>query len=755
MALSDELLGFTSPILDRAVKTGGWGTTTKKNDPSVVSDALFKKAQLDLGIANLQMDAGMHEMDSRMNVAMHALDNNITLQDMLNKERQNHVGFFEALVTDLAGAAEGAVTGFAVGGPVGAVVGGAAGFGLTAASQAESGRRGGQGAMSALGTIAGAATTIKGFSDQAKSKDSWTSILQTAGGIVGKMNSGDSAQRQEGNAEWAQLLNNAAQGQIQAGVNPQTAFEGVRKFSDAMMSGQPEGMDAMQAYNEFAGIQNPGRDDFKNFWDQSNKAGTEESPYHLVDPEAVNGLGDSMGYGSAKGTRMRPATPENGPVNNPTQSPLPMEQPRFQRNAPQSKPLEIERLDSNGNPTGQMITPTQGRSINQPAPSQTSSVQGRSGGAANFPLPQINRPGLQIEALPAQAEQNLSRQGAETVKALNLNDQGGQAQGQTREQKLQEMEKLKKPMGFWDRGSQGMPWETDNASHNRKIDQAEKSMTEHDQAMSQAPDELALDQKLTEIRQGNMEEERAARNPGVKESRQQAYQELDSVRDQIKDLPTKDQPQRNTKRGLRMAVEASEQLNDVMDKVPDSLSLRMARFVKDKGIGIKSPHVSADILDEIADVGADSAYEKEFTPQERDIIQKFHKHKYDLAYADAAIDAGRDVSSEKIRESMKQMPDYGDNYRTRSKKLEELMKGYKEDIVGEGAGSTGHQQEVMARQKDQLDLQIKRGTLQNQQMERQQKQAKIEEANSDENKFAHWLKIQKQMGRNFSTKRRK
>lgn len=255
MGVPSELLKQTNPIVEKALETGARGQTTTVTNYGVIGDALHKKAQLDLQIADLKGNFGLKAAEIQSNLKMREAE--MSFQKAMYED-QNEASGFEQILGTLSGVATGAAGGFAVGGPTGAIVGGAIGGATTYAGYASGGRQGGQQAQQTIGNISNLAVGIKGFSDQRKKQDAVSSILQTGANLAAEVNNAQghpeermAAQQQldyfiqQSQADMAQYMN--PQEVMQFGKSLRGQFD--RQFEDDT-SVNANGMTKGQAVND-------------------------------------------------------------------------------------------------------------------------------------------------------------------------------------------------------------------------------------------------------------------------------------------------------------------------------------------------------------------------------------------------------------------------------------------------------------------------------------------------------------------------
>lgn len=439
MGMPAKLLDFTSPVVETALKTGARGSTSTTTNYGVIGDAMFKKAQLDLGIANLQADIGirsagllsgleMQKASMNFDMAKVEMDQNMRLKEMKNEIEANEVGFFEALFQDIAGGVAGAATGFMVGGPVGAAIGGGIGFAGTAASQAQGGRRAGQSTVQALGNIANGASMIKGLSTQAKAEDAmkgWSDKAQWLSGMIG-----NPQVRPEHQQQAMQQLDQhfgALGGElISAGYNPQQAAEAV------------QGMRGVYGGGGGGGARGPGGGggkgaDWSNF--MAAEAFQAKADDRLNDPATSRQAKKEylaraeMAFAQAHGGQEMSETQQTyySDAIGINRAEAPTRLNKTSVGTRKTTAMEPENVNpstlANDVRQQRASRPQAGQPINQPPPQYSAPVSQTPAGRGPLVVEAIKQqgPGLQMDQ-PVVAEQQLAQQGGEAVKVLDKQD---------------------------------------------------------------------------------------------------------------------------------------------------------------------------------------------------------------------------------------------------------------------------------------------------------------------------------------------
>lgn len=433
MGLPATLVDFTSPIVEKALETGARGKTTTTTNYGVIGDAMFRKAQLDLGIAELKGNMGMRQAElmsglemqkagMNLDMAKAKMDHNLKLQDLKMELEANEVGFFEGLLNVGAGAVGAAAIAATAGAATPVVIGaGAAGGLLTAGAQAQGGRRGAQGALNAIGTISQGASLLKGISQQQKGDDAWKAWGDRAQFLSGLISNPNTAPQERMQA-MADLDNHYGKGfnvlTNDLKMNPQAAAEtikGVRgvfsgteqqsgeRARDFHLNTMQQAMEA-KADPRFDDPSNS-RQALKEFIAKAHKNyalayGGKEIPNDVLDSLVVDagltqrkGLMDTSGKKAGSRVQQQQMVPE------------------------QVGPGDLASTPTA--PARRMKNPRQGAPVSQPpAAYNPGAVQQAPGRAWHAPM--VRGPGVEMDdgGAPAAAEQQLAKQGAEAVKAL-------------------------------------------------------------------------------------------------------------------------------------------------------------------------------------------------------------------------------------------------------------------------------------------------------------------------------------------------
>lgn len=446
MALPNALVNFASPIVETALKTGARGESTTVTDYGVIGDAFFKKAQLDLGIAELKgnmamqsakLMADINQDNARMDLSMvqKKMDYDLSLRELRQQLKAEEVSTFEAVMGSISGAATGAAGGFMVGGPVGAVVGGVAGGGLTAAGYATSGRKGGQAAQQMIGNVANLAVAVKGAAQEKKANDVMSSGMKTAQGFAAIIN--DLNQPAEARIEAGRKLD-ALIGNMQSQLfevnggnleNAMKSAQGIKGLVLGQGGSGGSGGGSSRAW-ELANLQLGVKAKGDTRFDDPKLAGQARQEYvdqfranfasqfgadKEMDPDLLAGLVRSSGINKRRGI-MEIDNPGQdvaaGPADQWGNLPMVPEA--------QAAPRQSNRVRGVSGRTPALQSPQDGESVEQPAPQRSAPVQRRF--ASSGPT-QPSGPGLVMDdggpsITSPQAVAPITKQGTETAKIL-------------------------------------------------------------------------------------------------------------------------------------------------------------------------------------------------------------------------------------------------------------------------------------------------------------------------------------------------
>lgn len=211
MALPKSLVNKADEHVSQALQTGARGQTQTTTNYGVIGDAFFKKAQLDLQIANLQADAGykaaslksgleMQIAELDLNAKKLQIDTGFKAAEMKAMAKDREVSFMEQLTGAIGAGASGYMAGQNFGGAengnkYGTMMGiGAAG--LTALSYQSGGRRAGQQSQTVIGNIANMSQSYKQMNDQRIKEDAWSTVVKSGADMIAQYNAAKSPEEQ-------------------------------------------------------------------------------------------------------------------------------------------------------------------------------------------------------------------------------------------------------------------------------------------------------------------------------------------------------------------------------------------------------------------------------------------------------------------------------------------------------------------------------------------------------------------------------
>lgn len=273
--ITKTLKEFASPIISKAMATGARSSSTTTTNYGGIGDAMFKKAQLDMNMAQLTFDMKSKNLDREAGMVNMRADNSLKIleiedryQQMVNKVKADSqdMGGMEKALGTLQGVASGAMTGFAAGNVPGAIIGGVAG-GAVAADNYYSGKPGdekradGMRNQEMMGKIANLSGTLRGMYDGYKGKEAFGKTAKNLGDLAKVVQSlGPGQARDQAIAEY-NTKTSAAQAELSRYYGPQevnTMMEGMRKGAPAIFSNDPVTRDkALLAQNGVAAAADP------------------------------------------------------------------------------------------------------------------------------------------------------------------------------------------------------------------------------------------------------------------------------------------------------------------------------------------------------------------------------------------------------------------------------------------------------------------------------------------------------------------
>lgn len=273
--VTKSLAAFASPIITKAMETGGRGGTTITTDYSGIGDALMKKAQLELNAATLKADVAMktQAMNTEARLKMIDIEDARIDKELADRRASKDMGFMEKTMGVLQGAMSGAQTGAAAGGGnPWAIAGGAVLGGAMAGHDAYSGAPGDEKrermnkTNQTLGSIATIATTTRGMYDKYKGNEVFKSGTEDLGKLSKEIGQLSGAQQEAKIAEYNEKAT-AMQGELGKYFGPQESLnmmEGIRKGQSALLSNDPvtatKAKMAQVGTNLVAALEQPGAD---------------------------------------------------------------------------------------------------------------------------------------------------------------------------------------------------------------------------------------------------------------------------------------------------------------------------------------------------------------------------------------------------------------------------------------------------------------------------------------------------------------
>ncbi len=218
----DSMLGQADERVEKAMETGARGQTTTHTDYGVIGDAFFKKAQLDLQIADLHANMGMRKAETMSNLEIQKaklnldatslqIDAGFKAAEMKAMAEDRKVSFAEQLMGTIGGAASGAMAGYAAtqspdtvgangqvikgnSGKTGAILGAMTGGGMTMMGYQGGGRRGGEAAQKTLGHISDLSVSYKGMRAEQQQQDAMSGVMKSGKAIMDQLNTAKTPQ---------------------------------------------------------------------------------------------------------------------------------------------------------------------------------------------------------------------------------------------------------------------------------------------------------------------------------------------------------------------------------------------------------------------------------------------------------------------------------------------------------------------------------------------------------------------------------
>ena len=253
--ITKTLKEFASPIISKALATGARSSTTEVTNYGGIGDAMFKKAQLDMNMAQLTNEAAqtMYARNSA-NIDLKAR-NSLQIVDIERVRQAKHealvdeskdMGDMEKAMGTLQGIATGATAGFAAGNVPGAVIGGVAGGAMAAQNYYgesvghEKKRETGMRNQQMMGTVATLATSLRTMHDKYQGQKVSKSVvkdLADSASTIAKM--GPGVARDNKVAEFNAKAGAAKATLIGVGANPEVV-DGIMKYAPGITSIDPD-----------------------------------------------------------------------------------------------------------------------------------------------------------------------------------------------------------------------------------------------------------------------------------------------------------------------------------------------------------------------------------------------------------------------------------------------------------------------------------------------------------------------------------
>lgn len=574
-ALSD----FTSPIVDKALETGARGSTSVTTNYGVIGDAFFKKANLELGIAELQANMGMEaarlksglEMDkARLMLQANEFKINTDLQafQLEQEAAADQSSPMDVILGAVGGAAQGAAAGAAFG-PKGALIGGIAGGALTGLSYAQGGKRTGDRALQTVGMVANATSVIKGYSDQRKSADTWTGLMGTARDIMGMMQNSDPSIAAAGREQWA-MFQTEAHKVMSPYMNPEqidSALAGLNDFASKSTPSQSE-MDRGRMFQKVVDFESDPRwtsgsaaeqeDALNEFLDEMDIEYAIQNAGDVMPPDlqmawaeklgksvGVKGLGE-MVYNQYADDEAIETTSTKQKVSTP-QKVSPKKGGSIQGTAP------TPSLDVGQERERALPQPTQQQS--RPAPEQRTS-------GIPFRLPEGNGvemdDGMDIFTKPVQAEMELQKLGEKSAEVYREKEEMESMQGE--QEPLSIKEKIEHNRSL-----------SEDEFAERKIPLWEKDVPRNDPRLKAPAGTKTKERPMAEAYQANNIESATA-----------VREEVDTLLDQTDVSGDKIAERRKT--GMRDAMYSLEQLEEAASELPDGYFNELAMRAHAEGL---------------------------------------------------------------------------------------------------------------------------------------------------------------------------
>jgi hypothetical protein len=741
MALTRSLKNMYEPVVDRAIKTGGWGETKIVHDPSVVTDALFQKAQLELGIANLQADFGLKAASIKGDLAMKSADINLrkdlALADMQFQRDMMTTSFAEQITAAAGGALSGYATAKNLGvSPVaGAIIGGGMAYGGAVAGRQQMSTTGG-----ILNDMANASQIVAQQRKEKTMSDAWSTQMQRLNELNSKMTSRDAMSNpelaQQFHRERQMALADMYKTSVEGGMNPGQAAQWTQ-YMDELTSGKtqvqsteektsaafqrymssdkgPKATKQFQLESQAAWIEAriakgesiPGSamDSFMKLSGQQGlPAGQIEEQF---DPKAADKNSDrnfqremqedrqahqrEMQGGKGSSSKGGKANLE-GAFNDFLNSDMtPEDEKQFRvkaeaamiaKNLNSGRPVDPRQIDEFvAKARGGEIVPDS-RDVTPQVPQKKSiSANQKVADKNQNVVPQLNKVASGQEEIQIGTPQGQVKSTAPAKQSKGASGSWEEEEKRSVGTKVKDFVlNIPGPMDFkektagrkWDRMIHGDTPEAQEKIHQKKVAEARKEAEKEEQQGVEA--------------NRRIREEREARYPKVREERQVEVQHMDKAEAVIAELPEENQAQQNKKSGLMDKAQSVKNLDRIIEEVPDTAFVKLSRFAKEHGIGIKSPHLSVEAVDQLAEMLADDRGEEVFSDKEQALLTEYLHEIKNLSYADLLADSGaRPPSIGQVNENLKSgnVINFNDGYREASQKLMLQARDVRERLEG-------------------------------------------------------------------------
>lgn len=522
MALPKSLVNEANQHVSQALQTGARGQTQTTTNYGVIGDAFFKKAQLDLNIANLKADMGykaaslksgleMQIADLDLNAKKLQIETGFKAAEMKAMAKEREVGFMEQLTGALGAGVSGYMAGQNFGGAENGnkygTMAGIAGAGLTMLSYQSGGRRAGQQSQAVIGNIANMSQSYKQMNDQRIREDAWSTVVKSGADMIAQYNAAKSpeeqlAAMQKLDSHMGEIYSTAM---TMPGANPEQVGTMLAQYRKGLEASIGMTGDATKRQKDMAQLRNlvdfradPRSNDPKTQreWamDFIRKENTlfEETTGKQMSIGAMVGrayqLSDEAGKiieSEVKGIGSMPAAA--------TPSMVPQ--------ASQRGMMDMAQKAASNVPQQREVVSAPPMRQAPSAPAETERMVGQGGGIPFRPAEGAGiemDDGMDMFTKPVYAEQKLAEQGAEAVKSLGYGDNPLETQkgGDDGQPKMSMMDKIKHNMSLSDEefDEKRIPlWEDKPAGKNSKEAVKGKTTEEFRQANAE------IDAKIEEV----------------------------------------------------------------------------------------------------------------------------------------------------------------------------------------------------------------------------------------------------------------